>query len=101
MLEHRWKQLRRQTIHSIDRRRSDLDESDQHSKLPCVGHIGRRFGGQSFYWWRELKHKWDLVCSLDECEKWRCHSDIRSKHPRKSWRRHRFWPVDKSGRIGG
>src|SRR5437667_3771048 len=101
MLEHRWKQLRRQTIHSINQRRIDLDESDQHSEFPRVGYIGRRFDRQSFYWWCELDHKWHLVCSLDECEKRRCDPDIRQKHPRKSWWRHRFWSVDQSGGIGG
>jgi len=76
MLEHGWKQLRRQTIHSINRRRIDLVGSDQHSEFPCVGHIGRRFGGQPFYWWREFEHWSDLVCSLHKRKERRCSSDV-------------------------
>src|SRR5678816_1148048 len=101
MLEHGWKQLRRQTIHSINRPRSDLDESDQHSEFPCVGHIGRRFGGQPFYWWREFEHWSDLVCSLDKRKERGSSSDVWPKHGCEPWGPHRFQRANQSGRVSG
>ena len=55
----------------------DLDESDQHSELPCLGHTGRRFQWQPFHWRREPEHWRDLVYSLHQCKERRCHSNLR------------------------
>ena len=79
----------------------DLDESDQYSELTCVGHFGRRFRWQCFYWRRELEHWRDLVCSLHECKERRCRSNFRPKHCGQSWRQYRFSePINPEGLVG-